>query len=90
MTRQEFLNLVEQTVCGNREQAHGNPTGTFKRIAALWSVYLGLNLTPSDIAHLMILFKIARLMGNAKHNDSLIDIAGYAACASEINDASDN
>lgn len=84
MTREELLKKAAETVCGSREQAHGNPHGTFERIAKAWSAYLEVELTAADVAVMMILFKTARLKGNPKHEDSWVDIAGYAACGSEI------
>ncbi len=38
------------------------------------------NIKPSDVAVLMILVKVARLAQTPGHRDSLLDIAGYAAC----------
>ena len=84
MTREELLQKAAETVCGSREQAHGNPNGTFERIAKAWSAYLNVELTAADVAVMMILFKTARLKGNPKHEDSWVDIAGYAACGAEI------
>ena len=85
MTREELLKKAAETVCGSREQAHGNPKGTFERIAKSWSAYLDVELTSADVAVMMILFKTARLKGNPAHEDSWVDIAGYAACGAEIN-----
>ena len=84
MTREELLQKAAETVCGSREQAHGNPHGTFERIAKAWSAYLNVELTAADVAVMMILFKTARLKGNPKQEDSWVDIAGYAACGAEI------
>ncbi|HBO59704.1 MAG TPA: hypothetical protein DD624_07340 [Alphaproteobacteria bacterium] len=84
MKREELLTKAAETVCGSREQAHGNPEGTFERIALAWSAYLDIELTTADVAVMMILFKTARLKGNPKHIDSWIDIAGYAACGAEV------
>ena len=84
--RDKFIKKLEETVCGSREQAHGNPVGTFDRIAKLWSVHLGKEINSSDVAQMMMLFKIARLQGNPSHADSWLDIAGYAACGAEINE----
>ena len=84
MTREELLKKAAETVCGSREQSHGNPHGTFERIAKAWSAYLDVELTAADVAVMMILFKTSRLKGNPKHEDSWVDIAGYAACGAEI------
>ena len=84
MTREELSQKADETVCGSREQAHGNPEGTFERIALAWSAYLDIDIMTADVAVMMILFKTARLRGNPKHEDSWVDIAGYAACGAEI------
>lgn len=51
--------------------------GTDDTIVALWSAYLGTELTVLDYANLMILLKVARTKGKY-HHDSYVDIAGYA------------
>lgn len=84
MERIKFLEALSDTVCGSREQIHGNPAGTFDRIAKLWGCYLQTDIKETDVANMMILFKIARLQGNPNHEDSWLDIAGYASCGSEI------
>lgn len=89
MTREELLAAVQATVCGSREQAHGNPANTFKRIARLWTTYLQndgieVRITETDVAIMMTLFKIARLQGNPKHVDSWVDAVGYLACGAEM------
>lgn len=40
--------------------------------------------SPGDVAQMMILMKIARLENQPNHQDSIVDIAGYAACMAEI------
>ena len=84
MNREELLKKAAETVCGSREQAHGNPEGTFERIALAWSAYLDIDIMTADVAVMMILLKTARLRGNPNHEDSWVDIAGYAACGAEI------
>jgi hypothetical protein len=60
-----------------------------ERIAALWSTILGTPVTPVQVALCMIGVKMARLMETPDHQDSAVDIAGYAACLYECqkNDA---
>jgi hypothetical protein len=84
ISRSEVLSTAERLVNGDRDQAHGAPALTFQRIADLWSVFLGVTITPAQVAELMILFKLARLSANPQHADSWIDIAGYAACGGEV------
>lgn len=77
---------AEKIVNGHRRDAYGTPERNFERIALLWNAYfLGkpngpLPITPQDTAHLMILLKVARLIESPDHRDSMIDVAGYAAC----------
>ena len=91
MTRQEILEKAKACVCGEREQDYGSPEDSFAAIADHWSVYLHRigyllphqELTPEDVALMMILLKVARQTGRGKV-DNWIDIAGYAACGGEI------
>ncbi len=47
----------------------------------------GQPLTETDVAIMSIMTKIARLANTPDHADSWADIAGYAACGAEVNDA---
>nr|DAX82907.1 MAG TPA: hypothetical protein [Caudoviricetes sp.] len=74
-----------------REEQHGSPKEIFESIAIFWSDYLNrthgfmMDLSGMDVALMMDLFKIARVIENPKGSlDSLMDIAGYAACAAEL------
>lgn len=91
MTREEILKAAQFCVCGEREKSYGSPENSFAAIADHWSVYLRRigyllppqELTPEDVAIMMILLKVARQTGRGKV-DNWIDIAGYAACGGEI------
>lgn len=87
--REEILTLANKAVNGEREQTYGSPEDSFDRIAYLWSAYLEVALTGLDVAKMMILFKLARTREQA-YLDNWVDIAGYAACAGEIEDGSYN
>ena len=78
MNRAALINRVEQKVIGDARE------DSFDEIAALWSVYLGHPVIGEDVAMMMILLKVARVMKCVSIDDSLVDIAGYAACAAEI------
>ena len=78
-------------VYGDRGEAYGHPIVEHQRIADYWTTYLrGLGdvvgLSPLDVAHMMILLKIARA-GHKYREDNLIDVAGYALCAQRIHKA---
>ena len=70
MTRRELLDTAIAKTCSNRED-------TFPRIAKLWGT------TPLDVCVKMMLLKIGRVQAGQSVEDSLVDIAGYAACAAE-------
>lgn len=84
----EALALVN----GDRRADYGTPTQSFKRIAALWEGFLGHKITPHDVAQMLVLLKVARSKagingpaGRPQH-DSLVDAAGYIACAEMLNE----
>lgn len=90
MNKVDFLVGVRDIVA-ERELQHGSPKEIFETIAIFWSDYLNrthgceVDLSGMDVALMMNLFKIARVIENPKGAlDSLMDIAGYAACAAEV------
>lgn len=91
MTRADILDAAKKCVCGQREQDYGTPESNFKLIADLWNDYLysakdGADfITPTDVAMMMSLLKIARIRNGGGTGDSFVDLAGYAACGGEIN-----
>lgn len=92
LTRAEVLHRAEQCVCGQREQDYGTPEDNFETIAEFWITYLNracvdeegcVYIDATDVAMMMALLKIARIVGGACTRDSFIDLAGYAACGGE-------
>nr|DAE29756.1 MAG TPA: hypothetical protein [virus sp. ctyMK1] len=84
MDRKECLEEAGKAVLTDRENTYGAPEDNFKVIACLWGDYLGIGISPENVAHMMILLKIARTASGKYNPDNYIDIAGYAACAAEI------
>lgn len=82
--REEVLNLAAACVLKDRNKAHGEPEDNFRVIAGFWNAYLGVEISPTDVANMMALMKIARLKHNPQHTDSWVDLAGYAACGAGI------
>lgn len=89
--RAQFLDEVEKLVCKDRNVTHGDAEDNFRVIADLWNVYLrnskGDNtddLNNKDVAIMMCLFKISRLMTNVNNMENWLDLAGYAACGGGI------
>ena len=84
MTRAEILDTAKACVCGEREQDHGKAEDNFATIAELWRAYTGHWFSPTDVAVMMALLKIARIKTGTGTADSFVDLAGYAACGGEI------
>ena len=75
---------------GPRRRDYDRAEPNHERIARLFNAYIqcrktdaGAPLTALDVAHLMILLKLARAVYTPTR-DSYVDIAGYARCAAEI------
>ena len=84
MKRSEVLSQVDTIINGARQENYGSPENNFQRIANFWSHYLCKQISPADVAVMMVLMKVARLQNNINHEDSWIDICGYAANGCEI------
>lgn len=94
LTRAAVLEKARACVCGEREEDYGSPEDSFGCIAELWETYLRaacvspdaiVTVTPTDVAMLMALLKIARVGTSCVGGtaDSFVDLAGYAACGAE-------
>ena len=91
MNRESLLRTAIDCVCEDRNTSYGSPENSFATIGKLWSDYLEAAyptrdipvINPVDVAAMMVLLKIARA-ANGNKDDNWVDIAGYAACASEI------
>lgn len=84
-TLQKALDAVER-----RPKAYGPPEQNFERIARRWNTHLQntghsyCGLTATDVAVMMADLKLARLEETPGHEDSWVDLAGYAACGAEV------
>lgn len=81
--REKVLGLAAGAVLKQRCHTYGPPADNFADIAALWTAYTGRKFTRGDVAIMIALVKVARLMENPQHLDSWTDLAGYAACGYE-------
>ena len=92
LAREELLDEAKRIVSGVRDEAYGTPEDSFSTIADFWRVYLarrglipaGVFLEPHDVANMMSLLKLARLAADPSHEDSYVDLAGYAATGYEV------
>lgn len=92
--RKRLLDTAAEYVLRQRNKSYGEPDEDFQRIARIASA-MGFRfdispgrkeyreLTGSDVALFMIALKTSRLVWAPEHEDSWIDIAGYAACGME-------
>lgn len=83
MDRAAVLALAHAAVIG-RGQAYGGPEKSFDDVARLWTVLFDRTFASYDVALALALLKIARLKNDPEHADSIVDLAGYAACLGEI------
>ncbi len=69
-----------QEIVQERKKVYGSAAADFRKIAKLWSAYLNVEIRPEQVPGCMILLKLARLSVTPNHEDSCLDIAGYADC----------
>ena len=89
MERGDVLLEAHKIINGERQDTYGNPEDCFELIADYWTIYLlsthsfKSDLTPKDVALMMTLFKIARIVGSSDR-DSFRDAAGYLGLAEDM------
>lgn len=86
-TMETILEEAQRLVNGQRREDYGDMRACFARIARMWSGYLDIDVSSRDVAHMMIMLKIARNFENY-NRDGYTDIAGYAYCAELLNEQS--
>lgn len=84
MNRAEILAEADRLTHGDRNETHGDPWVNHDRIARIWSVLLGVEVTPSQVALCMVGVKLSRLVETPNHVDSFVDGAAYMAIAGEL------
>lgn len=86
MHRKDVLEKALKLVTEDRNETHGDPETNLGQIAALWSTYLGVDITPSQVALCNILQKISRTRSGEHNADDYYDIVGYGAIAGQLAD----
>lgn len=89
--RIDILDLAKGVIVNDRNKTYGEPENIFPLIAECWSTYLRESLhdadvyiSDTDVAVMMALMKIARIMSNPGHMDNYVDAIGYLAIASTL------
>lgn len=86
--RADVLDNARDLITGDRNNQYGPPHQDFQRSAEAANAYGyrgpdGRPLAAHDIAILVSLVKLSRLMWTPTKRDSWVDLAGYAACGYE-------
>ncbi len=81
MLAQEVCRRAVELLGGNRDRDYGDPRELHRKIAALWSAYLGHAITAHDVALMMVLLKVGRAKAGRFNLDNYVDGAGYAGIA---------
>lgn len=78
--------MTDKQIKEDRAKSYGSPSESFGRIAELWSSYLGYYIVAEEVAVMMSLLKISRMV-TAKGDtlkDSYQDARIYLELAEEI------
>ncbi len=85
-----LIKSAADLVHGDRANTHGDKRKNHQNIAGLWNAYLAIRRDPAaplnhiDVAHMMVLLKLARTQLGAHNADDHVDMVGYAAIAGEL------
>lgn len=82
-----FLKHVANVIA-ERGTQYGNAVGNMAAIAARWSGTLGHEITPAQVVLCLLDLKLARLSHDPTHEDSAVDVCGYAALLRELTETS--
>jgi hypothetical protein len=83
MTSEQMLQHAV-SIIAERGAAYGEVTTSMTTIAARWSITLGHAVTLGQVVLCLIDLKLARLTHDPTHQDSAIDVIGYAALLPEV------
>lgn len=82
--QESVLEEAQRLIHGQRNKDYGHPRENIGHTAAMWSAYLGVEVTPLDVCHMMQQLKQSRMKTTGYHRDSNVDIGGYAGVAERI------
>lgn len=84
MDRKEILNEAIHLIYNDRQADYGTPQENHDRIAKLWSVVLGIDVQPYQVALCMNQVKVARLVQTPTKVDGWVDGAAYMGIGGEL------
>jgi hypothetical protein len=84
---EKFLKHVANVIA-ERSTQYGDAGGNMAAIAARWSATLGREVKPAQVVLCLLDLKLARLAHDPTHEDSAVDVCGYAALLREVTETS--
>lgn len=87
MSNDKMYVLLEahSLINGERAEIYGGALESFKRLAGMYSYYIGDEITAADAVAFMVLLKLVRLRASDwRHRDSLVDAAGYIGLLEQV------
>ena len=84
---EKFLKHVAQVIA-ERSTQYGDAATNMAAIAARWSATLGHEISPAQVVLCLLDLKLARLAHDPTHEDSAVDVCGYAALLRELTETS--
>jgi hypothetical protein len=83
-TPAEMFLMYVANVIAERSAQYGDVIPSMTAIATRWSVTLGREVTPAQVVLCLLDLKLARLAHDPSHEDSVVDVCGYAALLRQI------
>ena len=83
MTGEQMLQHAA-SIIAERGATYGDVATSMTSVAARWSITLGCTVTPAQVVLCLIDLKLTRLGHDPAHQDSVVDLAGYAAVLHEV------
>lgn len=79
-----LLDVAKGLIYGDRAAAYGPYENEAVRLAKMWGAFLRVEILPEQVPAMLVILKLARLSHDPTHEDSWVDIAGYAGCAGKM------
>ena len=80
----KMLAQASSLIDGERHGQHGPRQEQFASCAEAWAWWLGVQVTPHDVAMMNALQKMSRIKCGHHNRDNYVDIGGYDAIAYEL------
>jgi hypothetical protein len=80
---QKFLKHVANVIA-ERSTQYGDAGDNMAAIAQRWSSTLGKEITAAQVVICLLELKLARLAHDPTHEDTAVDVCGYAALLREL------